>query len=46
MGKLTDHATKQQPPFIPDFPRMQAAAQQHAMRFMSDYRWPTAGEHA
>jgi hypothetical protein len=44
MGTLTDHATTQQPPFIPDFPRMQAAAQQHAMRFMPDYRWPTAGE--
>ena len=24
MGTLTDHATKDQPPFIPDFPRMQA----------------------
>ena len=46
MGTLTDHATTRQPPFIPDFPRMQAAAQQHAMRFLPDYRWPTAGEDA
>ena len=40
MGTPTDHATKDQPPFIPDFPRMQAAAQQHNMQFMPDYRWP------
>jgi hypothetical protein len=29
LGTETDHATSQQPPFIPDFPRMQAAARQH-----------------
>jgi quercetin 2,3-dioxygenase len=46
MGTPTDSTAKDQPPFIPDFPRMQAAAQQHAMRFMPDYRWPTAGEDA
>ena len=40
MGTETDHPTKDQPPFIPDFPRMQAAAQQHNMQFMPDYTWP------
>ena len=33
MGTVTDHPTTDQPPFIPDFPRMQAAAQQHNMQF-------------
>jgi quercetin 2,3-dioxygenase len=42
MGTPTDHATKDQPPFIPDFPRMQAAAQQHDMQFMPQYTWPDA----
>jgi quercetin 2,3-dioxygenase len=40
MGQVTDHPTKDQPPFVPDLPRMQAAAQQHDMRFMPEYRWP------
>ena len=40
MGTATDHATKDQPPFIPDFPRMQAAAEQHRMQFLRDYGWP------
>jgi quercetin 2,3-dioxygenase len=41
MGTPTDHAARdQQPPFIPDFPRMQAAAQQHNMQFMPDFQWP------
>jgi quercetin 2,3-dioxygenase len=42
MGQPTDHATKEQPPFIPDFPRMQAAAQQHDMQFMPQHQWPDA----
>ncbi|MGY1625168.1 quercetin 2,3-dioxygenase [Geodermatophilus sp. SYSU D00965] len=42
MGTATDAATAQQPPFIPDFPRMQAAAQQHNMQFMPEYRWDDA----
>jgi quercetin 2,3-dioxygenase len=42
MGTETDHASAQQPPFIPDFPRMQAAAQQHNMQFMRDVEWPDA----
>ena len=46
MGTLTDHATTEQPPFLPNFPRMLAAAQLHNMRFMPDYQRPTAGEDA
>ena len=46
MGTVTDHATTEQPAFVPDFPRMQAAARQHDMRFMPDHRWPTAEEQA
>jgi quercetin 2,3-dioxygenase len=42
MGQPTDHGTAQQPPFIPDFPRMQAAAQQHNMQFMPDFDWTDA----
>ena len=42
MGTATDHPTKDQPPFIPDFPRMQAAAQQHNMQFMQGFEWPDA----
>ncbi len=37
MGTVTDNGTKDQPPFIPDFPRMKAAAQQHNMQFMPDF---------
>jgi len=44
MGQPTDHATAEQPPFIPDFPRMQAAAQQHNMQFMPDFDWTGAEE--
>ena len=42
MGQVTDHATPDQPPFVPDFPRMQAAAQQHDMQFLRDHEWPDA----
>ena len=42
MGTATDHATKDQPPFIPDFPRMGAAAQQHNMQFLQGFEWPDA----
>jgi quercetin 2,3-dioxygenase len=44
MGTETDHATTEQPPFIPDFPRMQAAAQQHNMQFFRDFDWSDAQE--
>jgi quercetin 2,3-dioxygenase len=30
------------PPFIPDFPRMQAAAEAHRMEFRPDFTWPDA----
>jgi quercetin 2,3-dioxygenase len=36
MGTLIDHNTTEQPPFVPDFPRMQAAAQQHGIRHHPD----------
>ena len=38
----TDHNTPDQPPFVPDLPRMQAAARQHTMRFLPDVQWPDA----
>src|SRR5688572_25715725 len=45
MGTPTDSGTAQQPPFIPDFPRMQAAAQQHDMQFFPrDHDWSGARE--
>jgi quercetin 2,3-dioxygenase len=44
MGQPTDHATPGQPPFAPDFPRMQAAAQAHDMEFLPDFDWSGAGE--
>jgi quercetin 2,3-dioxygenase len=43
-GRPTDHGTAEQPPFIPDFPRMQAAAQRHNMQFMPDVDWTGASE--
>ncbi|MFW3168730.1 quercetin 2,3-dioxygenase [Geodermatophilus sp. CPCC 206100] len=42
MGTPTDSAGPDQPPFVPDPPRMQAAAQQHDMRFLPDHTWPDA----
>jgi quercetin 2,3-dioxygenase len=43
MGTPTDTADAQaQPPFVPDFPRMQAAAQAHAMEFLPGLDWPDA----
>ena len=42
MGQPTDHASPDQPPFIPDFPRMQAAAQAHDMEFLPDFDWSDA----
>ena len=45
MGTPTDSGPAQQPPFIPDFPRMQAAAQQHDMQFFPrDHDWSGARE--
>ncbi|MGY1707367.1 quercetin 2,3-dioxygenase [Geodermatophilus sp. SYSU D00697] len=42
MGTPTDSPTADQVPFVPDFPRMRAAAQQHDMQFMPDFRWDDA----
>ena len=39
MGTPVDRPTTDQPPFIPDFPRMQAAAQTHNMEFFRDFDW-------
>jgi quercetin 2,3-dioxygenase len=41
-GTPTDTIDMDSPPFIPDFPRMQAAAQAHNMRFMPNFEWPNA----
>jgi quercetin 2,3-dioxygenase len=42
MGTVTDLGTAQQPPFIPDLPRMQSAAQEHDMQFLPEHQWPDA----
>lgn len=42
MGTPSDHADAGRPPFVPDFPRMQAAAQQHDMQFLQGFEWPDA----
>jgi quercetin 2,3-dioxygenase len=42
MGTVTDHNTREQPPFIPEFPRMQAAARSHDMQFLPGFSWPDA----
>jgi quercetin 2,3-dioxygenase len=42
MGTPTDKTDEPTPPFIPDFPRMQAAAHEHRMEFQRDFDWPDA----
>jgi quercetin 2,3-dioxygenase len=42
MGTLADTIDPGSPPYVPDFPRMQAAAQQHNMEFMPAFDWPDA----
>jgi quercetin 2,3-dioxygenase len=44
IGTETDHPTKDQPPFIPDFPRMGAAAQQDNKQFLQDFAWSGTAE--
>ena len=44
MGTATDHTGTDQPPFVPDLPRMQAAARQHDMEFLPGFEWPTPGD--
>jgi quercetin 2,3-dioxygenase len=41
MGAPTD-VPGEQPPFVPDLPRMQAAAREHRMQFLRDVDWPDA----
>jgi quercetin 2,3-dioxygenase len=40
MGTPADTIDPQSPPYVPDFPQMRAAAQNHNMRFMPDFDWP------
>jgi quercetin 2,3-dioxygenase len=42
MGTPADTIDPSSPPYIPDFPRMQAAAQAHNMEFLRDVEWPEA----
>ena len=42
MGTPADSDADSQPPFIPDFPRMQAAAQAHNTEFFPGFEWPDA----
>jgi quercetin 2,3-dioxygenase len=42
MGAPADTVDMTSPPFVPDFPRMRAAAQAHNMQFMPDFTWPDA----
>jgi quercetin 2,3-dioxygenase len=42
MGTPADSDAPDQPPFIPDFPRMQAAAQAHNTQFLPGFEWPDA----
>jgi quercetin 2,3-dioxygenase len=42
MGQPADHGTAGQPPFIPDFPQIQAAGQAHSTQFFQGFDWPDA----
>jgi hypothetical protein len=42
IGTSADTIDPSSPPFVPDFPRMQAAAQAHRMEFRPDFTWPDA----
>lgn len=42
MGTLADSIDPDSPPYVPGFPQMKAAAQEHNMRFMPDFDWPDA----
>jgi quercetin 2,3-dioxygenase len=44
MGTPVDDAEPGHPPFVPDLPRMQAAARAHGNRFMPDVTWPEADD--
>jgi quercetin 2,3-dioxygenase len=42
MGTAADTIDPQSPPYVPDFPRMRAAAEAHHMRFLPGFEWPEA----
>jgi quercetin 2,3-dioxygenase len=42
MGTPADTIDPDSPPFVPDFPRIQAAAEPHRMQFRPDFTWPDA----
>lgn len=42
MGTPADTIDPDSPPSVPDFPRMQAAAQAHRMQFRPHFTWPDA----
>jgi quercetin 2,3-dioxygenase len=42
IGTPTDTVDAGPPPFVPDFPRMRAAAEAHRMRFLPDFDWADA----
>jgi quercetin 2,3-dioxygenase len=42
MGTPADTIDPDSPPFVPDFPRMQGAAEAHRMQFRPDFTWPDA----
>ena len=42
MGTPADTIDPDSRPFMPDFPRMQAAAEAHRMEFRPDFTWPDA----
>src|SRR5580704_19085433 len=42
MGTPADSGDPEQPPFIPDFPQIQAAGQAHSTQFFQAFDWPDA----
>ena len=42
MGTLADSIDPSSPPFVPEFPRMKAAADAHNMQFLPGFDWPDA----
>ena len=42
MGTPADTIDPNSPPYIPEFPRMKAAAEAHRMQFMPGFDWPDA----
>jgi quercetin 2,3-dioxygenase len=41
MGTAADTVDPQSPPYVPDYPRMRAAAEAHHMRFLPGFEWPS-----